>query len=503
MSSSIDPFTLGTAATMAIQIGLQPAASYVIRRGAVDAAADAAAEAAALLDELPVEPRSPAAAPPEAQPITLEITLTVETRGSEDTAQAVRGVVTLRAPVEAAAPRVAADLVFVLDVSGSMTGSKIDMVQRSLRWLASDACLTALDRVAIIAFDDVADVKMPLRFMNSDGKRGLETVANNLRPRGGTSIKAGLDKALSVLSARRFVNASTAVIFLSDGEDATARLACDPILMAIAAVASVRVVGLGIDHDAALLKHIADAAHGEYAFAAEALDVAPTIGSAVSAATSAVASRLKELTVVAHFPSAERVVLTKPELGTLCSDEVKHYCFASAVPPTRFEARLEYYEPGAAMPKFISAVKALPPGDGEYSANDTLILIELQELREATTAATAEVSRILQSATLDDAGLRCRGVLEAVVQRIEISAVASEPMAVALLADLTWMLQVCERGGNFGGGGGGVLAATISLHARHATMRATGTGAIGGGEALYATPSIARSTRDAIRGTLH
>jgi hypothetical protein len=32
-------------------------------------------------------------------------------------------------------------------------------------------------------------------------------------------------------------------------------------------------------------------------------------------------------------------------------------------------------------------------------------------------------------------------------------------------------------------------------------MRATGTGAIGGGEALYATPSIARSTRDAIRGT--
>ena len=419
----------------------------------------------------------------------------------------MRGVVTLRAPAETEAPRVPADLVFVLDVSGSMSGEKMDMLQRTLRWLASDACLTPDDRVAVVAFDDSAWVEMPLRFMNADGKRTLTAVADSLRPRGGTDIAAGIEKAVDMLLARRFVGASSAVLLLSDGEDPSAKLKSEGTMRALAQVATVRAVGLGEEHDAALLKHLADAGRGDYAFANEAKEVAPTVGAAVSTATTAVASRLKELSVTAHFSDGtEEMVLTKNELGTMAAGEVKHFCLLTKKQPTHLEAHMEYHAPGAAVAKVVSALKALPVGDGAPAPRETLVLVELQELREHTTAAAAEVSHILQNTNdpNDDAGVRCRAVLEAAVRRIEASSVAAEPMAVELLADLEWML-VSFRGGSWrayaGGGRGGSLAAVMSVQARHTTMRATGTGSLGAGGALYATPSVVRTARDAIHAT--
>lgn len=467
-----------------------------------DDTADAVGADTMLHDDEQPATRSPSAALPDAPPIALEFALTLESRGTE--AMPVRGVVTLRAPAETEAPRVPADLVFVLDVSGSMAGDKMDMLQRTLRWLASDACLTPDDRVAVVAFDDSAWVEMPLRFMNAQGKATLTAVADSLRPRGGTDIAAGIKKAVEMLTARRFVNASTAVLLLSDGEDPSAKLKSEGTMRALAQVATVRAVGLGEEHDAALLKHLADVGRGDYAFANEAKEVAPTVGAAVSSATTAVASRLKELSVTAHFSDGtEKVLLTKNELGTMAAAEVKHFCFTTETQPTHLEAHMEYHAPGAAVAKVVSALKALPVGDGAPAPRETLVLVELQELREHTTAAAAEVSHILQNTNdpNDDAGVRCRAVLEAVVQRIQASSVAAEPMAVALLADLEWML-VSFRGGSWrayaGGARGGSLAAVMSVQARHTTMRATGS--LGG--ALYATPSVVRTARDAIHATM-
>lgn len=472
---------------------------HAARLAAADADADIVTADALLQDEQPAS-RSPTSTP-DAPLIGLEFALTLASRGSEETP--VRGVVTLRAPPETEAPRVPADMVFVLDVSGSMAGAKMDMLQRTLRWLASDACLTPDDRVAVVAFDDAAWVEMPLRFMNAQGKRMLASVADGLRPRGGTDIAAGIEKATDMLAARRFVNASTAVLLLSDGEDHQAKLKSEVTMRALAPVATVRAVGLGATHDADLLKHLADAARGDYAFANEAKEVAPAIGAAVSSAITAVASRLKELQVIAHFPSGtERVVLTKHDLGTMAAGEVKHFCFKMETPPTRVETHLEYHAPGVAVAKVASALKALPVGDGAPPPRETLVLVELQELREETTAAAAEVSRILQSDydPNDDAGSRCRDVLEAVVRRIEASSVATEPMALALLADLEWMLVgFRERGWQAYAGvaRGGSLAAVMSVQARHTSMRATGSL----GDAIYATPSIVRTARDAVRAT--
>ena len=466
--------------------------------------------------------------------VKLEITLTKSTRtvGARTPEDAVtRGVVSIKATPDTR--RVAADLVFVLDVSGSMSGPRMEMLQRTLRWLASDACLEPSDRVAVVAFDDTAWIELPLRFMTAEGKAMLRAVADGLRARGGTDIASGLNKAADILSARRYVNASTAVLLLSDGDDHRAKIRSQTALHALTPVCTVRTIGLGDNHDAALLKHVADTARGEYAFAVEAKDVAPTIGAAVGAAFTAVASRIKELTVTAMMPDdTAHFVLTKHDIGTLCCAETKHYTFTcpkdSNDDPVHVEAHLEYHAPGHSDATLTSTLCVLPDADaatgvGAPASSEALALVRLQEMREEVAAVAAEVSRIMQaqaSSQLDEgdnAQQRCIAVIEDAVRRIEASGeLASDPLAVALLEDLRWMLNGFQARGwhavgaaDFGAGGlapgaapfGGTmsLAAMMSVQARHSSMRATGT--FRSSDMLYATPSIARATQDAAAAT--
>jgi Mg-chelatase subunit ChlD len=498
-----------------------------------------------LLDEVPPAGAQPADARDgdssqhTADAVKLEITLTKSTRsvGARTPDDVVtRGVVSIKATPDTR--RVPADLVFVLDVSGSMTGNRMDMLQRTLRWLASDACLSPSDRVAVIAFDDTAWIELPLRFMTTEGKAMLRAVADGLGPRGGTDIASGLNKAADVLSARRYINASTAVLLLSDGDDHRAKIRSQTALHALAPVCTVRAVGVGSDHDAALLKHVADTARGEYAFAVEAKEVAPTIGSAVGAAFTTVASRLKELTVTALMPDGtEHIVLTKHEIGTLCCAETKHYTFTCpkdlSEDPVHVEAHLEYHAPGKSDETLTSTLFALPDatatgGDtpsavGAPASSEAMALVRLQEMREETAAAAAEVSRIMQAHASgqldegDDARQQCLAVIEDAVRRIEASGeLAADPLALALLEDLRWMQSGFQsRGWHAVGaatlGGGGLspgaaplngsmgLAAMISVQARHTSMRATGT--FRSSDVLYATPSIAQVTRSAVDAT--
>jgi hypothetical protein len=152
-----------------------------------------------------------------------------------------------------------------------------------------------------------------------------------------------------------------------------------------------------------------------------------------------------------------------------------------------------------------------------------MALVRLQEMREETAAAAAEVSRIMQahaSGQLDegaDSRQQCLAVIEDAVRRIEASGeLATDPLALALLEDLRWMQSGFQsRGWHAVGtatlGSGGLspgaaplngsmgLAAMISVQARHTSMRATGT--FRSSDILYATPSIAQVTRDAVDAT--
>ncbi|XP_048527367.1 E3 ubiquitin-protein ligase WAV3-like [Triticum urartu] len=132
------------------------------------------------------------------------------------TKDAVTAVVEIKA-TSSAAMREGLDLVAVLDVSGSMSGDKIESVKKALQFVIMK--LTPMDRLSIVTFDSSARRLNPLRSMTQAAQTDLKAIVNGLAAGGGTDIKAGLDLGLAVLGGRVHTESRTPNIFLmSDGQ---------------------------------------------------------------------------------------------------------------------------------------------------------------------------------------------------------------------------------------------------------------------------------------------
>jgi len=158
--------------------------------------------------------------------------------------------------------RLAADVVLVIDVSSSMGFPTRDggVIKRDAARDAARAFLDAmrpgLDRVALVAFADGAEVLVSL-----GGNHGAVRAAlANLPRREGTRIDAGLSAAVAVLdgAGRRSATAE-AILLVTDGQptrssEADVRAAADK---ARVAGATLYAVGLGADVNPVLLREVA------------------------------------------------------------------------------------------------------------------------------------------------------------------------------------------------------------------------------------------------------
>jgi uncharacterized protein YegL len=293
------------------------------------------------------ETRSAPLRVPDVPPLEVMLVTSRATRHVD--APPLKGVLVVKAPAQVDI-RVPADVVVVVDVSGSMQGQKLETLKRILNWMATDAGLGPDDRVAIITFDDTARVDMPLRFMTAEGKEQLRRVSDALAVRGGTTIAAGTRKAADLLAARRYVNASASVILLSDGQDDRARQQCSVSMHGLVKLSTMRTIGVGDDHDPVMLQALARMGSGEFAYAADSSSMASALGAAVAAAASTVASRLANLhvsAIIADTTAAENgdasatrelLLLEKTELGTLCAGETRYYTFECPTSSSAYSA---------------------------------------------------------------------------------------------------------------------------------------------------------------------
>lgn len=115
------------------------------------------------------------------------------------------------------ASRAPIDLVTVLDVSGSMSGAKLQMLKRAMRLVISS--LGSADRLSIVSFSANPQRLMPLRRMNSQGQRLARRIIDRLACSQGTSVGEALRKATKILEDRRERNPVASIILLSDGQD--------------------------------------------------------------------------------------------------------------------------------------------------------------------------------------------------------------------------------------------------------------------------------------------
>ncbi|GJN40572.1 hypothetical protein PR202_gb29804 [Eleusine coracana subsp. coracana] len=112
----------------------------------------------------------------------------------------------LKAPSSPASlsSRAPLDLVTVLDVSGSMAGSKLALLKRAMSFVID--CLGPNDRLSVIAFSTSAWRLFPLRKMTAFGKQQSHQAVSSLVANGGTNIAEALWKASRVMEDRQARN---------------------------------------------------------------------------------------------------------------------------------------------------------------------------------------------------------------------------------------------------------------------------------------------------------
>ncbi|KAL6652416.1 hypothetical protein ACP70R_011341 [Stipagrostis hirtigluma subsp. patula] len=173
--------------------------------------------------------------------------------------------------------RAPVDLVTVLDVSGSMSGTKLALLKQAMGFVVQH--LGPSDRLSVITFSSTARRLFHLRRMSHHGKQQVLQAISSLSAGGGTNIADALKKAMKVIEDRSYKNSVCSIILLSDGQDTysissnvqgtSARhrsLVPSSVLNDERHVVPLHAFGFGTDHDSDTLHSIAEASGGTFSF---------------------------------------------------------------------------------------------------------------------------------------------------------------------------------------------------------------------------------------------
>jgi Ca-activated chloride channel family protein len=165
-------------------------------------------------------------------------------------------------------PPAAADLVIVLDRSGSMEGAKLRDARLAVMRLLDQ--LNAEDRLALVTYANDVRTQAPLMSMNAANRRRMASIVEQVFAGGGTNLGGGLERGIDTLMQAPTTDRQRKVILISDG--LANQGITDPKAlgrMASAAVEnyfSISTVGVGLDFNETLMTAIADQGAGSYHF---------------------------------------------------------------------------------------------------------------------------------------------------------------------------------------------------------------------------------------------
>ncbi|KAL0417706.1 UNVERIFIED_CONTAM: E3 ubiquitin-protein ligase WAV3 [Sesamum radiatum] len=183
-------------------------------------------------------------------------------------------------PLISQTSRAPVDLVTVLDVSGSMAGTKLALLKRAMGFVIQN--LGPSDRLSVIAFSSTARRVFPLRKMTENGRHEALQAVNSLSSNGGTNISEALRKGAKVMTDRKRKNPVSSIILLSDGQDTYTISNTNgsntrshyqsllPVSMHLNSASGLHIpvhaFGFGADHDAASMHLISETSGGTFSF---------------------------------------------------------------------------------------------------------------------------------------------------------------------------------------------------------------------------------------------
>jgi len=206
------------------------------------------------------------------------------------------------APVTSQSARPVA-MALVLDVSGSMTGEKIEQARQSV--LSMIEQMRDTDQIALVTYSDSARVVQPLATVR-DVRSQLRVTVPTIQIEGGTNIPAGL-----MLGAQALSDAPESlvrrVVLMSDGRDGSGqdleRVASDIRTRAERGV-TLSSLGVGSDYDERYMSRLADAGRGNYEFLRDGAQLRAFLGRELQQATRTTVERA---VAEVHLPAGWRL----------------------------------------------------------------------------------------------------------------------------------------------------------------------------------------------------
>ena len=472
------------------------AASYARAAGADDSIDEAALKQAA----------AAAATLGEQTPVKLTGALKLErSEMACGDAGSMFGVLSLAAPevdastalnAQSAAEAPPIDLLVVFDKSGSMSGSKIELVKHTLKFVVSQ--LKPSDRICLVEFQSSASVIAPFTRCSDDKKTCLNQTISKVSAGGGTNISLGVAVGLEMFRRREKRNALSSMLVLTDGQDGSMRT-IDGVFEQYADQTrqlACHSFGFGRDHDARVMNKIAEITRGTFTYIENLDAVGPafalTLGSLTSVAAVQIEAKLdvSESAVAAGYALSKlhtkfehtvdeqgaSATITLPDIQWGESRDVvfELTCPVRSEPATDvpLNASASYNELSAsdaddnnangksAVQIAIESLALARPSkvvDADASIN---IDVVVQRNRVCATTAIDLASDLAQQNDLAGA----RESIDAALQEIRASAAAADPTSKILLNDLADVRKRLEPAAYKASNGYGYLRQAANTH---------------------------------------
>jgi uncharacterized protein YegL len=156
------------------------------------------------------------------------------------------------------------DLICLIDKSGSMQGEKINLLKQSFENILE--YLGENDRLSIASFNSSASRLTPLLKMNSKNKSETLNKIKSINAAGGTKIGKAFAEAVKIIKQRRYVNAVTSILILSDGldDDAESNIRNQITKDSDIGVFTINTYGYGSDHDPNMMSALCSMKDGSF-----------------------------------------------------------------------------------------------------------------------------------------------------------------------------------------------------------------------------------------------
>lgn len=161
------------------------------------------------------------------------------------------------------------NLGLAVDISGSMGDGKLDAMKVALHALADR--MTADDVVSLVAFDDIAELRLEARVMDEAGVAALRREIDRLQTRGGTNIEAGLEMAFAqVLSDAETRRDEDRVMLFTDAQPNVGATGVGSFTQLVRGHAergvSATIFGTGLDLGIELAEEMSEVRGGAYVY---------------------------------------------------------------------------------------------------------------------------------------------------------------------------------------------------------------------------------------------